>query len=76
MYAPEQIIQEIVKRTPINQFTKTLRGVKFKDVEFIFATDKVVEDPCIVAKRKGTKHEHFIRSKSIRERLISIFESI
>jgi hypothetical protein len=80
MFETKDIIEEIVKRAPIDQFTKTMRGVKFKNIEFVFSTDRTVEDPCIVAKRVSKKEDvdagHFIRSEKIRGRLITIFESI
>jgi hypothetical protein len=80
MYEPKAIIEEIVNRAQIQQFTKTMRGLKFHGVEFIFSTDKLVDDPCVIARPISKKEDvdagHFVRSDKIRNRLIAIFEAV
>jgi hypothetical protein len=64
------IVDRVVSENPKNAFTKTLRGLKLKNLEFTFATDVKSEDNCVVVMGKQT---HCVRSPKIRHRLLEIY---
>jgi len=66
------IVDRVVNENAPTLFTKTLRGLKFKNLEFTFATDKNVQDNCIVI---NGKHIQSIRSPKIRHRLLEIYNA-
>lgn len=68
------IIKHLVYNIPLSSFSKTVRGVKYSKLEFIFSTDReVVEDNQIVVKGKEL---HYIVDESIRQKLLYIYDSI
>lgn len=69
----KDIINHIINIVPFTSYEKTIRGLKFQNIEFIFTIDKSVADPCIVVKGKNV---NFTRSFHLRNKLIDIYNII
>jgi len=68
------VIENVIMKTPITKFKRTLRGVRTNDLEFIFSTDRLVidDDNILVVGKK----ENYITSQSLRNKLIHIYEAL
>jgi signal peptidase I len=65
-----ETISTLVTKIPKEKYTKTVRGLKYDNIEFIFSTDKLAEDNCVLVMGKK---ENFIRSPLIRQKLLNIY---
>ena len=65
-----ETISALVSQIPKDNYTKTVRGLKYDNIEFIFSTDRLAEDNCVLVMGKK---ENFVRSPLIRQKLLNIY---
>jgi len=68
-----EIVNRVVSETPKHKFSKTVRGLQLDKLEFIFSTNKDVKDDNYIVVKGKT--DHCIRSQSIRQKLLNIYNS-
>ena len=68
-----KLIETIVDRIQEGKPERTLRGIRFNNLEFIFSPEKELLDPHIIIKGKKT---YYLRSMDLRDKLISVYNKL